>query len=160
MIPEGWVTTQEAAKIMGYSAPSSVAELAKQGKIPKGKWTRIAPNRCGYIWEKRTLPPAKAKAPSAKSGKATGKSSKHLSPTALAFLARLRRYADKTGFVDGDATDIVVGNPARQTDWDAINELAQAKALEWGLDGWDRLTFKLADEDPKTPGHSKERKAF
>ena len=69
-----------------------------------------------------------------------------LTGTDLALLARFQHYADDKGFVSGDATDIILGTPARPKDWDSIEALAKARKLDWWMDNWDRITIQLLHE--------------
>lgn len=62
-----------------------------------------------------------------------------------ALLSRLWSRA-KGKIVDGDATDIIFGNPAREKDWGHIESLAKEGCLEWQLDRFDRLEIILNPE--------------
>lgn len=160
-LPKGrdLIPTKTAGEILGIS-PQGVRDLVHNGGLPPDGLYKIEPREI-YFFERSSVEALAAKR--AKQQKAlddrTRKKDKpapkkpHISGSALALLSRLRRYADGKGFVDGDATDIVIGTPARPADWKLINELAKAGALEWSLDGWDRLTFTLNQEEEKY-GHN------
>ena len=137
-MPDGFCRAELAAEFLGMSLNRFRQQVAA-GVLPAGTPTCIKNySKPVNLWKKEALLPFR---PKPKPGKPE--------PADLVLLSRLRCHADKAGFVDGDATDLVTGNPARPADWESINALAKANRLEWGLDNWDRLTFQLAPEKKK-----------
>ena len=144
-MPEGYIRAAEAAALLNMTT-CKVGWLARMGFIPTGEDFRPIGSGSTYRIYKREDILAYAE----KTGvQQPSEKVERITPTDLALLSRLRHYANSAGYVGGDATDIILGNPARPADWQSINALAKAGALEWHLDNWDRLAFTLAREGGK-----------
>lgn len=143
--PEGFMRLSDAKKFVGLTS-TAFERAIMVGDISSGR--RYYPpdasaHQAFQIWSEKELREFLARRkPAPKKAKKV-----YVPGHALALLERLKRYADKNGFVDGDATDIVTGNPAPASPWSEINRLQKAGMLEWGLDNWDRLTFQLRKEE-------------
>ena len=142
-MPPGCIHLDKAAEILNCTA-GKVSWLAKNGYIPPAEDLKVdgVPIPC-RIWPEAGIRAYAASQGIAQKPKAD---KKRPTPTALALLERLRHYADAYGTVDGDATDLVCGNPPRWQDLEALDLLVAAKALTCATDRWGRMTFTLAQD--------------
>lgn len=140
-VPAGWLKASEAAKLMGTTINTLVCR-SEGGSLPMYRWHQYLTEHDKLstvrIWNEQEL---KAHIPEWK--KKSGK--KVLAGELQALLSRLWCRA-QSAKVDGDATDLIFGNPARERDWRNIEALAKAGCLEWSLDNWDRLEISLNPE--------------
>lgn len=140
-IPSGWLKASDAAKLVGTTINTLVCR-SEGGALPMYRWHQYLTehNKLSTvrIWNEQEL---KEHVPGWKKKPAK----KVLAGELQALLSRLWSRA-KGKIVDGDATDLIFGNPAREKDWKNIESLAKAGCLEWSLDGWDRLEISLNPE--------------
>lgn len=137
-IPSGFLKASEAAKLLGISINTLICK-SETGQLPWYRWHQyITPQgrpSTVRIWCKNEL---KKYIPLHQR-----KTNEKVLPGYLqALLSHLSSYA-KDSIVDGDATDLIFGNPAREKSWADINALAKVGALEWSLDNWERLVIVL-----------------
>lgn len=139
--PSGWLKASDAAKLIGTTINTLVCR-SEGGALPMYRRhqyiTETGKPSTVKIWNEQEL---KERIPAWK--KKPGK--KVLAGELQALLSRLWSRA-KGNLVDGDATDLIFGNPAREKNWQSIEALAKAGCLEWSLDGWDRLEIQLNPE--------------
>ena len=144
------IPTKTAAEILGMS-PQGVRDLAHKGDLKPDGLYKIG-SRETYFFERSTVEAYKLvreerlAAMQASIRREQGPKKPRVRGSAQAMLSILKGHADPaTGFVDGDATDLCIGNPAPKNAWDDIEALRAAGFLEWGLDNWDRLTIQLTE---------------
>ena len=139
--PAGWLKASDAAKLMGTTINTLVCR-SEGGALPMYRWhqyiTETGKLSTVKIWNEQELKehvPAWKKKPV----------KKVLAGELQALLSRLWSRA-KGRMVDGDATDLIFGNPAGEKDWQRIKALAKEGCLEWQLDRFDRLEIILNAE--------------
>lgn len=138
-IPTGFCTAQKAAQMLGmalkdfkakvelgiFSPPEAVPMLDESGYRLR-EYFRISEI------EKHIQ-------------KRPEQNTKRLSPEAIALLKRLKANS-KNGFVDGDATDIIHGNPMSKRDTNAIKEIVSGGYAILSRDNWGRWTYNITDK--------------
>ena len=153
--PDGFFRIAEAAAILGMSCVNFKRRV-EMGIFPQGEWyiPSGAVRSCRFpIWKKADiLALAEEKIPAPDEKPAPGKAL-HLSGEAAALLMRLQAHADERGFVSGDATDLVLGNPCHGERNKAIlGQLIGAGLIVPDRDNWDRMTFRIKPPERQADG--------
>lgn len=85
-------------------------------------------------------------------------------PATMAMLSILKSKS-REGFVSGDETDFVCGNPPDERIWADIQPLIEKKKIKVGIDNWDRVTFTFVkgennENDGNCDEHQRGRSLF